>query len=88
MLAWNEGSVFIYLHLRRLSENPLDRMDVKLLDRIDGFPVDCPIKFVMSGSRRMVPGVPSRLLPPGLDTDIAVTPASTARLASSSLVTP
>ena len=39
------------------------------------------------GDRRAAPGsaagVPSRLLPPWLDTEIAVTPASTARLASS-----
>ena len=42
----------------------------------------------MSGSSRMVAGVPSRLLPPWLDTEIAVTPASTARLASSMRVTP
>ncbi len=36
----------------------------------------------------MVPGVPSRLLPPWLDTEIAETPASTARLASSTRITP
>ena len=36
----------------------------------------------------MVAGVPSRLLPPWLDTEIAVTPASTARLASSTRQTP
>jgi len=35
-----------------------------------------------------VAGVPSRLFPPWLDTEIAETPASTARLASSILVTP
>ncbi len=33
-------------------------------------------------------GVPSRLLPPWLETEIAVTPASTARLASSIRVIP
>jgi hypothetical protein len=42
----------------------------------------------MSGSSRIVAGVPSRLFPPWLDTEIAETPASTARLASSILVTP
>src|SRR5260370_473452 len=42
----------------------------------------------MSGNRRIVAGVPSRLLPPWLETETAVTPASTARLASSILVTP
>src|SRR5215831_1575969 len=42
----------------------------------------------MSGKRRMVAGVPSRLFPPWLETEIAVTPASTARLASSIRVTP
>ena len=35
----------MYLHLRLLSEYSLRRIDVKLLDRIDGFPVDCPIGF-------------------------------------------
>ena len=33
-------------------------------------------------------GVPSRLLPPWLDTEMAETPASTARLASSTRITP
>ena len=37
---------------------------------------------------RIVAGVPSRLLPPWLDTEIAVTPASTARRASSTRHTP
>ena len=32
--------------------------------------------------------MPSRLLPPWLDTEIAVNPASTARLASSTRITP
>ena len=36
----------------------------------------------------MVPGVPSRLLPPWLETEMASTPMSTARLASSTRVTP
>jgi hypothetical protein len=45
VLTRNDGSVSMYLHLRLLSEEPLDRIDVKLLDRIDGFPVDCPIGF-------------------------------------------
>ena len=36
----------------------------------------------------MVAGVPSRLFPPWLETEIAVTPASTARLASSIRQTP
>ena len=36
----------------------------------------------------MVAGVPSRLLPPWFDTEMALTPASTARLASSTRVTP
>src|SRR6476659_8353145 len=40
------------------------------------------------GSTRIVAGVPSRSLPPWLDTEIAVTPASAARLASSTRVTP
>ena len=39
-------------------------------------------------SIRIAAGVPSRLLPPWLDTEIAVTPASTARLASSTRHTP
>ena len=37
---------------------------------------------------RIAAGVPSRLLPPWLDTEMAVTPASTARLASSTRHTP
>ena len=36
----------------------------------------------------MVAGVPSRLLPPWFDTEMALTPASTARLASSTRPTP
>ena len=42
----------------------------------------------MAGSARMDAGVPSRLLPPWLETEIAVTPASTARSASSTRITP
>ena len=42
----------------------------------------------MAGSSRMVAGVPSRLLPPWLDTEMAVSPASTARRASSTRLTP
>jgi hypothetical protein len=45
VLTRNDGSIWMYLHLRLLSEEPLDRIEVKLLDRIDGFPVDCPIGF-------------------------------------------
>jgi hypothetical protein len=45
VLTRNDGSLSMYLHLRLLSEYPLERIDVKLLDRIDGFPVDCPIGF-------------------------------------------
>jgi hypothetical protein len=45
VLTRNDGSLRMYLHLRLLSEYPLERIDVKLLDRIDGFPVDCPIGF-------------------------------------------
>ncbi len=45
-------------------------------------------RVAMAGSIRIVAGVLSRLLPPWLDTEIAVTPASTARLASSTRVTP
>src|SRR5579871_3843928 len=47
-----------------------------------------PTARAISGSIRMVAGVPSRLLPPWLDTEIAETPASTARLASSTRVMP
>src|SRR3984885_12635621 len=47
-----------------------------------------PTAPATAGRARIVAGVPSRLLPPWLDTEIAVTPASTARLASSPLVTP
>ena len=42
----------------------------------------------MPGSTRIGAGVQSRLLPPWLDTWIAVAPASTARLASSTRVMP
>src|SRR5512133_2109499 len=42
-----------------------------------------PTASAMGLTIRMAAGVPSRLLPPWLDTDRAVTPASTARLASS-----
>lgn len=45
MLSRNDGSASMYVHLRLLSEEPLDRIDVKLLDRVDGFPVDCPVGF-------------------------------------------
>lgn len=47
-----------------------------------------PTASTTEGSTRTVAGVVSRLLPPWLDTEIAVTPASTARLASSTRVTP
>jgi DNA-binding CsgD family transcriptional regulator len=40
------------------------------------------------GSARIAAGVPSRLLPPWLDTEIAVAPAPTARRASSGRMTP
>ena len=42
-----------------------------------------PTASAIGGSARIGAGVPSRLLPPWLDTEIAVTPASTARCASS-----
>jgi hypothetical protein len=45
VLTRNDGSVSMYLHLRLLSEYPMERIDVKLLDRADGFPVDCPVGF-------------------------------------------
>ena len=47
-----------------------------------------PTASAMAGSSRMVAGVPSRLLPPWLDTEIAASPASTARRASSTRLTP
>src|SRR5689334_9807353 len=47
-----------------------------------------PTAAATAGRARMVAGVPSRSLPPWLDTDIAVAPASTARLASSMRVMP
>lgn len=45
VLTRNDGSSHMYLHLRLLSEYPMERIDVKLLDRADGFPVDCPVGF-------------------------------------------
>jgi hypothetical protein len=45
VLTRNDGSLSMYLHLRLLSESPLDGIHVKLLDKIDGFPVDCPVGF-------------------------------------------
>jgi len=45
VLTRNNGSLYMYLHLRLLSEYPMERIDVKLLDRADGFPVDCPVGF-------------------------------------------
>ena len=45
VLTRNDGSMSMYVHLRLLSEDPLDRINVKLLDRADGFPVDCPVGF-------------------------------------------
>jgi hypothetical protein len=45
VLTRNDDSVSMYLHLRLLSEEPLSRIDAKLLDRVDGFPVDCPVGF-------------------------------------------
>ncbi len=47
-----------------------------------------PTAAAIAGSARIVAGVPSRLLPPWLDTEIALTPASTARFASSTRITP
>jgi hypothetical protein len=47
-----------------------------------------PTASAMPGSARIDAGVPSRLLPPWLDTEIAVTPASTARRASSGCMIP
>jgi hypothetical protein len=47
-----------------------------------------PTASATAGSARIEAGVPSRLLPPWLDTEIAVTPASTARRASSTRMTP
>src|SRR3954454_4963677 len=47
-----------------------------------------PTASATAGRARMAAGVPSRLLPPWLDTEIAVQPASTARLASSTRMTP
>src|SRR5215469_936295 len=47
-----------------------------------------PTASAIPGSRRIVAGVPSTLLPPWLETEIPVTPASTARFASSTLLTP
>src|SRR5699024_4378003 len=47
-----------------------------------------PTASTTAGRARIVAGVPSRLLPPWLDTEIALTPASTARLASSTRMTP
>ena len=47
-----------------------------------------PTAAATAGRARMVAGVPSRLLPPWFDTEMALTPASTARLASSTRVTP
>jgi hypothetical protein len=45
LLTRNDGDVSMYVHLRLLSEEPLDRIDVKLLDQADGFPVECPVGF-------------------------------------------
>jgi len=42
----------------------------------------------MAGTTRIVAGVPSRLLPPWFDTEMAVAPMSTARRASSIRITP
>ena len=47
-----------------------------------------PTASATSGSERIAPGVESRLLPPCVETEIAVTPASTARRASSGRQTP
>ena len=47
-----------------------------------------PTSSAIDGRARIVAGVPSRLLPPWLDTEIALTPASTARRASSARITP
>ena len=47
-----------------------------------------PTASAMPGSERIGAGVVSRLLPPWLDTEMAATPASTARRASSTRPTP
>ena len=47
-----------------------------------------PTASTTAGSERIAPGVPSRLLPPCVDTEIAEAPASTARRASSGRVMP
>jgi hypothetical protein len=51
VLTRNDGRVSMYVHLRLLSEEPLDRIDVKLLDRADGFPVECPVGFTPGQAR-------------------------------------
>jgi hypothetical protein len=47
-----------------------------------------PTAAATAGSARIAAGVPSRLLPPWLDTEMAVAPASTARRASSGRMMP
>jgi hypothetical protein len=46
ILTINDGSGSLFLlHLRLLSDTAVKRIDAKLLDRPDGFPVPCPIGF-------------------------------------------
>src|SRR6202012_799502 len=47
-----------------------------------------PTALAIPDTSRIVAGVPSRLLPPWLETEIALTPDCTARRASSTRVTP
>ena len=47
-----------------------------------------PTASAIGWTIRIAAGVPSRLLPPWLETEIAATPASTARRASSTRQTP
>jgi hypothetical protein len=47
VLTINDGSGSRYwLHLRLMSDTALDRIDARLLDEPDGFPVPCPIGFL------------------------------------------
>ncbi len=50
--------------------------------------ISLPTAEAMAGRARMVAGVPSRLLPPWFDTEMAVAPMSTARRASSTRMRP
>ena len=72
------------LALKKLAKE-LPELDVLTNGSLEAI---APALLEAAGQDGISAGVPSRLLPPWLETEIAVTPASTARSASSTRITP